>query len=365
MNKSVYPGRRPEDWDKLQDSNCNGIWGLDPVDGIPYEKKFCEGSNSKGIVVLGDSAAAHFHIPPEWLTVTNMSQETFSNLPLAISNELDWPQFSLYTGYQNSTIGGWTNSLYLLLRKNNLCNHRDYQNIARNGNYFEIITILNSLSRNQELDKPTVVFYALVGNDVCNGHPDTLSHMTSPQKMHLNVMATLNTLDSLLPKGSHVVLVALADGRILWNTLHDKYHPVGQLNKDVTYSHLYSFLSCLKSNPCEGWMNKNESLRNLTTERANQLSKVLENITSQKFSSFDIIFIKNIYQKVIAEWSKLGRNPAELIEPVDGFHPSQIASALGAKLIWQEVVQSRPELFGEENPYNKAIMAVFGDQGGH
>lgn len=31
------------------------------------------GADSKGVVLLGDSAGAHFHIPPEWMTVTQMS----------------------------------------------------------------------------------------------------------------------------------------------------------------------------------------------------------------------------------------------------------------------------------------------------
>ncbi|CAH2283065.1 acyloxyacyl hydrolase, partial [Pelobates cultripes] len=132
FDMSIYPGKRPRDWDALNDSNCNGIWGFDPEDGIPHEKKFCEGTDTKGIIVLGDSAAAHFHIPPQWMTALNMSKETFADLPMALSNELDWPQFSLYTGFQNSTNGIPTNSLYLHLRNLNRCNHRDYQSIARN-----------------------------------------------------------------------------------------------------------------------------------------------------------------------------------------------------------------------------------------
>lgn len=69
----MYPGRRPDNWDVKSDSNCNGIWGVDPKDGIPYEEKFCKGADSQGVVLLGDSAGAHFHIPPEWMTVTQMS----------------------------------------------------------------------------------------------------------------------------------------------------------------------------------------------------------------------------------------------------------------------------------------------------
>lgn len=36
------------------------------------------GSQPRGIILLGDSAGAHFHIPPEWLTASQMS--SVSNL---------------------------------------------------------------------------------------------------------------------------------------------------------------------------------------------------------------------------------------------------------------------------------------------
>ncbi|XP_077125357.1 acyloxyacyl hydrolase isoform X4 [Ranitomeya variabilis] len=367
INNSIYPGRSPKDWDSLQDSNCNGIWGFDPEDGIPYEKKFCAGTDSKGIIILGDSAAAHFHIPPEWLTPMTLSKNSFSNLALAISNELDWPQFSMYTGFQNSTIGGWTQSLYLRLRDWNRCNHRDYQNIARNGgSSSNLHSYLTSMARNQQLDKPAIVFYAMIGNDVCNPSVDTLKSMTTPKEMRTNVLKELKYLDMNLPKGSHVILVSLADGRFLWNTLHDRYHPLGQLNKDITYEQFYGFLSCVKTNPCEGWMNKNETLRNLTTERAEQLSRVLQDITTtEKFSNFQLSYYENLYQKVSAKWEQLGGNPWDLLEPVDGFHPNQIASAVGADLIWEETLQKQPEIFGKQNPFNQEILKRFGDQGGH
>ncbi|XP_075068663.1 acyloxyacyl hydrolase [Mixophyes fleayi] len=367
IDKSVYPGRSPEDWDALHDSNCNGIWGFDPEDGIPYEKKLCEGTDAKGIIILGDSAAAHFHIPPEWITPMNMSKESFSNMALAISNELDWPQFSMYTGFQNSTIGGWTQSLYLRIRDWNLCNHRDYQNIAKNGGaYDNLQKYMQSLARNQQLDKPVVVFYGLIGNDVCNPYADTLNHMTTPETLKTNVMMELKYLDAHIPSGSHVVLMSLADGRFLWDTLHDRYHPIGELNKDVTYAQFYQFLSCLTSNPCEGWMNINETLRNLTTERAEQLSSVLQEIAaSEKFNNFKINYFENLYQKVTAKWASLGGKPWDLLEPVDGFHPSQISSAVGADLIWEEVIQRWPGIFGKQNPFNQEIIAKFGDQGGH
>ena len=77
--------------------------------------------------------------------------------------------------------------------------------------------------------------YALIGNDVCNGHPDTVDHMTTPADMEASARATMAFLDTKLPKGSDVVMMGLADGRILYEALHDRVHPIGRLRGDVTY----------------------------------------------------------------------------------------------------------------------------------
>ncbi|NWH16329.1 AOAH hydrolase, partial [Grus americana] len=363
-NTTVYPGRRPDNWDVNSDSNCNGIWGVDPKDGIPYEEKFCKGADSQGVILLGDSAGAHFHIPPEWMTVTQMSAKSFANLPMAFTDELDWPQFSEITGFLNSTIGGWTDSLYLRLRRRNRCNHRDLQNISQNG--MLTVYLCSSLARNQLLDNPAIVIYATIGNDVCNGNRDTLAHMTTPKEMLSNVMQALRYLDSRLPNGSHVILTGLVDGRFLWDNLHDRYHPLGQLNKDVTYSQLYSFLDCLQVSPCSGWLTPNETLRNLTSERALQLSNVLKEIArSEKFANFDIFYMDFPLRQTAEEWRKMGGEPWQLIEPVDGFHPSQIAAALGTSITWQKALREWPQVLGKENPFNDQIEAIFKDQGGH
>uniref|UniRef100_A0A2K5VJV1 Acyloxyacyl hydrolase n=1 Tax=Macaca fascicularis TaxID=9541 RepID=A0A2K5VJV1_MACFA len=292
-DESVYPGRRPDNWDVHQDSNCNGIWGIDPKDGIPYEKKFCEGSQPRGIILLGDSAGAHFHISPEWITASQMSLNSFINLPTALTDELDWPQLSGVTGFLDSTVGIEEKSIYLRLWKRNHCNHRDYQNISRNGaSSRNLKKFIESLSRNKMLDYPAIVIYAMIGNDVCNGKSDPVPAMTTPEKLYSNVMQTLKHLNSHLPDGSHVILYGLPDGTFLWDNLHNRYHPLGQLNKDVTYAHLYSFLNCLQVSPCHGWMSSNKTLRTLTSERAEQLSNTLKKIAaSEKFTNFDLFYM--------------------------------------------------------------------------
>ena len=45
-----------------------------------------------------------------------------------------------------------------------------------------------------------------------------------------------------------------------------RIHPVGKLNADVRYADIYEWLKCLGLTPCAGWMNKNETVRQLTTK---------------------------------------------------------------------------------------------------
>lgn len=293
--------------------------------------------------------------------------EAFSNLPEAISNELDWPQFSSKTGFLNSTIGGWTDSVYLHLLRRNLCNHRDYQNIAKNGGSSKnILNLAKSMARSQQNDKPAIVIYELIGNDVCNRYPNTVKHMTQPEEMHSNTIQTLQYLDTQLPKGSHVLLVGLVDGRFLWDNLHNRYHPLGQLNKDITYEQLYTFLSCLQLSPCVGWMSSNSTLRDITSKRAFQLSRVLRNIAkSEKYDNFDVAYMDFPLKEIAETWQKSGGEAWQLIEPVDGFHPNQIASALSARFVWQKIVHAWPQNSGKVNPFNGEIAAIFKDQGGY
>lgn len=53
------------------------------------------------MIVLGDSVAAHFHLPPQWLTASELKESVFDEAPFIVANEVDWPQLSLYTGHYN------------------------------------------------------------------------------------------------------------------------------------------------------------------------------------------------------------------------------------------------------------------------
>mgnify|MGYP003386894591 CR=1 FL=1 len=64
----VYPGRltytsSTDEENKNLDHNCNGIYGGNAT-GM-YEELFCANSQPRDLVILGDSATAHFHIPPQ------------------------------------------------------------------------------------------------------------------------------------------------------------------------------------------------------------------------------------------------------------------------------------------------------------
>lgn len=369
LDADVYPGKHTDD-DTFFDTNCNGIYGIDPETGETYEKKWCKGTGQMGTVLLGDSAGAHFHIPPAWLTSTELSEEVFRNLFFVLENEFDWPMLSSATGYKNSTwsdISGPVDSTYLRLRELNRCNHRDLQNIAVNGARSSAMAdnIVRSFARNGAKDNPAFVMFALIGNDVCSGHHDT-AHMTTPSEFYQNNLKTFQYVDSKVAPGSVLVVFGLVDGRILYNTLHNRTHPIGSLHKDVTYSQVYDYLNCLDVSPCFGWLNSNETWRNITSDRAFELNAALKAlVANETFMNFKAYYFDMPLQQVFEYWEDQGGKPWQLIEPVDGFHPNQIANELNTKIAWQLYRNYIPEVIPPVNPYNDLIAKQFGDQGGY
>lgn len=93
------------------------------------------------------------------------------------------------------------------------------------------------------------MFLELIGNDVCVKKLDDLRNVVDFKK---NILRLLNYINDHVPKGSHLMILGLADGDILYDNLHDSLHPL-----NVTYDKVYDFLNCLKISPCWSWLNSN------------------------------------------------------------------------------------------------------------
>ncbi|KAJ8976121.1 hypothetical protein NQ317_019386 [Molorchus minor] len=103
----AHPGRTPYLLDMLYDceyyfANCNGIWGIDNETNRQWEEILCQGSDSKGIVYIGDSIGAHFHMPQVWINPVEFNWPSL-NASDVLLDELDWPQYGFATGYKNIT----------------------------------------------------------------------------------------------------------------------------------------------------------------------------------------------------------------------------------------------------------------------
>jgi len=130
-----------------------------------------------------------------------------------------------------------------------------------------------------------MAIFELIGNDVC-GHTPSLSAMTPPEKFKANILKIWNWLDTTLPKGSHMIVVGLVDGSILYQLLGTATHPIG-----ITYADLYDYLNCLEISPCWGWMNTNATVRAETTKHAQLLNtQYAALIEEHKFKNFDIMY---------------------------------------------------------------------------
>ncbi|CAF4794565.1 unnamed protein product [Rotaria sp. Silwood1] len=370
LSSKIRPGARSVKGDFVIDHNCNGIFGMDSSTNRPWEDELCNDTQQIGVAILGDSVSAHFHIPEQWLDASQASSSVFEHMLFIIENELDWPQLSGSTGYLNISwpnIAGPTRSTYARFFERDHCNHRDYQNIAVNGaRSLSMINISKTLTRDPENDVPLLVFYALVGNDVCNGYPNTIDHMTTVEEMRTNILTVLTYLDTILPKGSHLLTTGLANGSLLYELLHNRIHPLGRVGTPVTYAQFYTYLSCLQVSPCNGWLTTNDTLRAFTSQRAVDLSEAIRNVTLEYSpKNFDLDYFYVSVADVFAAWIAQGGEPWQLVESVDGFHINQYGHALISDFTWTWLEKNKPHWLPQWNPHNADIERIFKDQGGY
>lgn len=135
-----------------------------------------------------------------------------------------------------------------------------------------------------------------------------------------------------------MIVTGLANGSILYDTLSNKMNPFG-----VPYPVFYDFLNCLEISPCWGWMNSDKAARDGTTARAMDLNKVyLELIEQYKFKNFEIVYLDVPMDEVFKRANEMGFTDQDCIEPVDGFHPSQLTNYLLAKIDAEKIAALRP-----------------------
>ncbi|GMH55527.1 hypothetical protein TrRE_jg10234 [Triparma retinervis] len=358
-DETIHPGvSGKEEKASGEDVNCNGIAGGNETGS--FESIFCDESDSRGVIILGDSATAHFHVPPDWLTAKSLD---FDDVLPKVLDELDYPQCSWGTGhadleecpYQHPVPGiDGVFSIYEGMRQRNRCNTNDYQNIGVNGARITAsMNLAKSLQRDTVRDKPALVWLSLMGNDVCNGHVG-FDHMTTPETYYDKAIETLKVLDTKLPPGSFVVTPGMFDGVLLYDTMHAQQHPLG-----TTYEALYDFMNCLEESPCWGWLNSDASVRRKTQEIANSLNEVSRKLEEEEFENFKFLFYEVPWKQMFAEYSKSGEPVTNLIEKVDGFHPSQAGNALFAQNFFGWLEREHEESLGGLNPYNEEIDSIF------
>ncbi len=280
------------------------------------------------------------------------------------ANEADWPACAWSTAVRDPSVcprsaplfGTPAASIYQRMRARNLCMHRDVANVGVNGARTTDAPV-QALARNASTDAPALVIYALIGNDVCNHNADG-SGWTTPDEFLANVLKSLDVLNATLPAGSHVAFLGLADGRVLYNATHTHTHPIG-----VPFPSVYDFLTCSNANPCFGWLNSNATWRDRTSARAAALSSVYDTIIAQYASryAFDMYRVQMDWVAFIEDYVAKGGDAFDLIEPVDGFHPSQTGNWVLAEAVWTDLIKNRPDFLPPVNPNNAAIAARFGE----
>ena len=180
---------------------------------------------------------------------------------------------------------------------------------------------------------------------------------TPVDEFYTDAVATLQRLDNMLPPGSTVVSLALFNGELLYDTMHALQHPLGS-----SYANVYDYLACLGVSPCYGWLNSNAEIRRQTTEHANRLNDEYRKIAAQSstlFKNINYLFYSADYNKIFADYGKGGLQIANLVEKVDGFHPSQAGNAAMAMDFYGWLEREHPEALGPVNPYNAQLDEQF------
>jgi len=156
--------------------------------------------------------------------------------------------------------------------------------------------------------------------------------------------------------------IGLVDGRVLYDSMYEKQHPLGPI-----YPQFYEFMSCNGVNPCWGWLNTNETWRNYTSERAANLTQVYVDMQANTtWENFTHIHYTPDWRGLIDEYVyEYGGEASDIIEPSDGFHPSQLGNTLFAEALWDFISTTYPDAIGDVNPFNDDIDRLFGDQGGY
>lgn len=364
LDAKIHPGAKHNPYrGSGVDHDCNGIYGMSP-DGIEWDQKLCKGSKQTGVVVMGDSAGAHFEIPPQYITASQIGPGTYKDLWAVVTDEIDRPHRSAYTGYENDTVAIPVRSLYKYVRARNLCNHRNFQNIAVNGaRSGAILELSQALGKNSSADHPLLLVTELIGNDVCSPHhgPDS---MTTPQEFYDNLVQFITNLDTRVPPGSSFVAFGVVKGSILYDILSQRIHPIG-----VTYERVYNLLNCLGANPCYMWLNSNATLRQMGDERAAQLNlmwpQVFKDLTGKLKNIQGMQYYDFPAKEILDNYKRQGGDPASLIEPVDGFHPGQLFHAYLGDWLYGHLLKDHPDWLGPINPNNDVIAQMFGEQGGY
>lgn len=150
--------------------------GLNLLESINNANTLCHpGSEPRGVILLGDSAGAHFHIPPKWITASQMSlvSNVGSNRPGCAGLCVCFPSLSLN-----------------VMPTRNRCKFSCSAKSAKKGASFSIQCISNNVisnvrhRHNRLENKRQCVHLSEKGRVPLPGHTDTLARWGSIGLQH-------------------------------------------------------------------------------------------------------------------------------------------------------------------------------------
>lgn len=111
-------------------------------------------------------------------------------------------------------------------------------------------------------------------------------------------------------------------------------------------------------------MNSDDNVRELTYQHAMSLNaqyaKVIDTLSGTLQNIDQLAYWFPDVEAMQAAWVAQGGQPQDLIEPTDGFHPSQTGQMLFAENLWNYLAANYSSMIGDVNQNNAQIAEVFG-----
>ena len=95
-------------------------------------------------------------------------------------------------------------------------------------------------------------------------------------------------------------------------------------------------------------------------EQTKALKRLLKDYPDSVWNNIQNLFYEFDMVKIGEKWlNNGGKAISDVIDPTDGFHPSQAGMSLQAEYMWELLLKGKEHIIGKRNPWNDEIKIKF------